>query len=206
MNEITGYGKLTESGRPYYVFDNVFNEEEVNNILWEQEVIANDIKRRENTAGAVQNGQSLKSANACWIHDIYTNTAAQSSPVIKATRKYYGDNIMKPMSEFHWAFDSMKDRMLSESVQFLYYADSDNYGTHVDDSSITFLYWLAKEPRGFEGGDLILDNSDTVEFKSNRLVALSLGMPHEVTKVKSTTDKKGYGRYCISTFLNIPIR
>ena len=52
MNEITGYGKLTESGRPYYVFDNVFNEEEVNNILWEQEVIANDIKRREDTAGA----------------------------------------------------------------------------------------------------------------------------------------------------------
>lgn len=200
--DISGRGGLTKTGRPYYVFDNVYESRTVDDLLLEQDLIIKNILRKDGTGGAKDyEGKLLKNNFACFINDIYKDYMA--SPAFRASRSYFTEEILfGDMSKFHWALNVLRYVDLVEQVQFLYYENSNSYGCHEDKSSLTLLYWLAKEPMGFEGGDLILDNDVTVDFKSNRLVAMSCRCPHEVTKIVSLTDKEGYGRHCISTFLN----
>lgn len=184
---------FTKSGRPYMIFDNMFKDDEVNRMMLEIDLTIKPLMRRDDTGGTEK-----KHTNAIFLNEIYKK--AEASHIFNNTRKYMTPEIMGPLSGMHFAFEAMTERVLNESIQILYYEDKDNYGQHTDHSVMTMLYWAYKDPKGFEGGDIILDDDVTIECKHNRALAMSTKMPHEVTPVKYTADVPNRGRYCISNF------
>jgi hypothetical protein len=190
-----GYGAYTKSGRPFFVFDDIYEDDEVNRIFGEIDLCIRPLMRRDNTGGTAK-----KSTNAIFLNEVFAQWEA--SNIFKSSRKLIKQEVMEQLGDFHWAFKAMRDKPVSEGIQVLYYEDSDRYGQHEDITNMTALTWFAREPQGFEGGDIKLDDDVLVPFKNNRAVFMSIGMPHEVIPVKSTTDKPGFGRYCISHFYN----
>jgi hypothetical protein len=186
---------LTKSGRPYIVFDNVFTDDALSRMMLEIDLNIKPIMRRDNTGGTEK-----KHTNAVFLNEVFKDPLA--SNVYKNTRKYLATEMMGLLSAHHWAFDALNGTPISESIQILYYEDKDNYGKHTDLSIMTILFWAYKEPKGFEGGDIILDDDVTIECKHNRALAMSMKLAHEVTPVKYTADVPNRGRYCISNFYN----
>ena len=57
----------------------------------------------------------------------------------------------------------------------------------------------------FEGGDLIIENKNSIQCRNNRVVFMPSCADHEVVPIKMAKNYrgKGLGRYCCSTFINI---
>ena len=197
MSDIIITPGLTKSGRPYMVFDNVFTDDALSRMMLEIDLNIKPVMRRENTGGTED-----KHTNAVFLHEVFKDPEA--SNVFKNTRKYMSQEMIGPLASSHWAFDALTIGELTESIQILYYEDKDNYGQHSDISVMTMLFWAFKQPKGFEGGDIILDDDVTIECKHNRALAMSMKLAHEVTPVKYTADVPNRGRYCISNFFNFP--
>lgn len=86
-----------------------------------------------------------------------------------------------------------------------YYDHGDHYKPHWDYGAFTCLFWFCREPKRFTGGDLHLpDFNDTIPFRHNRLVIFPGQVGHAVTtvEVEEGYRNQGYGRYCLSAFLN----
>lgn len=195
MSDLISTTGLTKTGRPYVIFDNVFNDEEVNRMMLEMDLVLKPMMRREDTSGT-----NKKNTNAMFLHEAFSNQHA--SNIFKATRKYFTEEMLNTLYDSHWVFKSLKTNIV-ESIQVLYYEDNDNYGQHEDLTLMTILYWCYKQPKGFEGGDLVLDDDVVIECKHNRALAMSITLPHEVIPVKYTATEPDMGRYCISNFYNL---
>ena len=186
---MTGY-LTTNTNKPYFVFDDLHSDDDVNMALYEFRTVLRPLMRRNETGGTDQ-----KNANACFLTDVYQNYAA--SPCFNVTRKYCDPSFVNDLGKHHWLFQALQQHPMSENMQYIYYEQSDNYGAHYDSTLFTFLWWMAPEP--IVGGDLILDGKDKIDFRHNRVVLFPLQMQHEVTPV--TCD--GEGRYCVSNFINM---
>ena len=186
--EVTGH--LTSTGKPFFVFDDLFDVAEVDAALSEFRTILRPMMRRDETGGTEK-----KFANACFLHEVYQSYEA--SPCFNITRKYCDVDLLDEVSNFHWLFGALQKHPFHESMQYIYYEQSDNYGSHLDRSLFTFLWWLA--PEQITGGDLILDGNEKVDFRHNRVILFPLQMLHEVTPVSCD----GEGRYCVTNFLNL---
>ena len=84
-----------------------------------------------------------------------------------------------------------------------YYEENDHYKPHHDVFLWTCQIWMVKEPRLFDGGNFILNESETeIKLKNNRLVMFPSCYLHSVTPIKFHTKPKeiGYGRYTITHF------
>ena len=190
--------QYTSVGKPYIVIDNFLTEDDQSIIMSELDTIIRPCMRRENTGEAIKDDFSVKNVNACFLTDIYAEPNA--SPTFRVMRNYFVKDFFEAIAQSHWAFEWLARTNFNEFAQFLYYDEKDNYEAHPDQADLTSLLWLAKEPRGFSGGDLIIENEKTVEFKHNRMVLFNLATMHEVTSVKKTLNLDGHGRYCISHF------
>ena len=88
-----------------------------------------------------------------------------------------------------------------------YYEDSDYYAPHRDDSVITILNWDYKEPKSFEGGDIVFPFYDNYKINIDRRTTLLFpsAISHEVEAVKMEQEDLGQqkGRYVLTTFANI---
>ena len=197
MSDIVMTPGFTKSGRPYMIFDNVFTDDALSRMMLEIDLNIKPLMRRDNTGGTEK-----KHTNAVFLNEVFKDP--QASNIYKNTRKYMTPEMMGPLSAQHWAFDALNGTQLTESIQILYYEDKDNYGQHTDLSVMTMLFWAFKQPKGFEGGDIILDDDVTIECKHNRALAMSMKLAHEVTPVKYTADVPNRGRYCISNFYLFP--
>ena len=74
-------------------------------------------------------------------------------------------------------------------------------------ATVTALSWHFREPRHFEGGNLVFsDLDDTILVENNMLIVFPSCLRHGVTQVKMKDGAepwKGLGRYCLSSFMNI---
>ena len=190
--------QYTSAGKPFIIIDNFLTDDDQATALMELDQIIRPSMRREGTGEAVKDEVSVKKANACFINDIYIDQFI--SPTFRLLRNYFTEDFFRLIAESHWAYEWLLRVGFSESTQFLYYDEQDSYDAHPDQADMSALLWLAKEPRGFSGGDLIIEGEQTVEFKHNRMVIFSLGTLHQVTKVHKTLNLDGHGRYCISNF------
>lgn len=97
------------------------------------------------------------------------------------------------------------------SLMVNYYETGEYYKSHRDNSVITQLIWINREPKMYEGGDLILtDMGEKVECKNNRTIFFPGHYKHEITEVnmkkewdemKETLDEDVcYGRFSIANF------
>ena len=189
-------GCITSQGKPYFVIDDFFTEEETNRAVSEFDTVLRPLMRRDATLGAcADDGTPLKNTNALFLEDVYRNY--ESSPCFQITRKYQDKKFVQKLGDFHWLFTALQLHEWREGMQLIYYDYQDEYKAHYDSCLFTYLWWLA--PEKVSGGDLVLDNNDIVKFKHNRVVIFPVQTLHRVTPVKS----KGRGRYCVSNFLNL---
>ncbi len=83
-----------------------------------------------------------------------------------------------------------------DETQLSAYGDKDHYDFHVDvvhNSPLTLIIFLFKEPKVFEGGNIMLKGDDgfikTIEIKNNMgLIFPSLTL-HGVTEIKTDSEK-----------------
>ena len=107
------------------------------------------------------------------------------SDILTILDKIYGDdeliNMLYDMSFFYKCW-KVTNR---DSTIVAYYEDTDYYKSHQDLAAISIMYWLWKEPRSFEGGDIELTDYDIkVPVQRNQLMIMPSSTLHAVTPIK----------------------
>ena len=192
----------TETNIPFAVIDNFFNDFEREKILTELEFIRPHLAGPGGSGGAVsEQGEQLKFNSSLWLTDFYSDPLKSS--IYNLTRQYQDPDLLFEIGQKTWFPRMLNAYQKIEAIQLLYYESNSSYDTHIDTAFLTFLYWIYKEPRKFEGGDLVLEEDSRIECKPNRLLIFPSFAKHRVTPVKMTERADGYGRYCISNFVHL---
>lgn len=189
----------------YYLFkENYFNKIELDSIFDELNFLNNPyILENPKQTGSSQDNTILKKRNkGIWISDLYKNVSKSS--LWRLSRKVLENNVLE-YSELHFSNRAVLNTNYSD-VLLSYYENQDYYEPHTDASTVTVLFWFFKEPKRFEGGNLIFgDTDESIEVKNNSMVMFPSWATHSVTKIKMDTNvmNKKLGRYCLTMFLGI---
>ena len=153
----------------------------------------------EHTGTAKGHDGSIKKNNkGMFLDDVYSNRAY--SNVLKFNRKIYEIKLNEPSIILNLLCNSNKDNTLVS-----YYENETHYKSHQDNSVLTAMTYLYKQPKVFKGGNLILpEYGYQFEPWFNRTYIIPGVVEHEVTEVIMNVNDcgKGLGRYCISNFIH----
>ena len=200
--------KVTSESNDFLVIDDFYTEDEQINIWKELDFLTYDRKlmppEETGTAHDQTTGEALKKNSALFLDALYARR--EFSNILTLNRKLFSkevtDNFDGMDNCFKYIYHTNGDASLIS-----YYEEKDYYKAHTDSSILTYLYWCHKEPKKFEGGDLILPELDEgITYKNNRLVIFPSWRLHEVTPIKMIEEVEpysGYGRYCITNFVYI---
>lgn len=187
----------------YIQIDNTYTEEELKLIFLELDFlqIGGTIKDQDHFATAkYENGEHLRKGMGVFLDNVYRNR--ESSIILKLNRKLYGIDFKN--FNLHPVFKAIKKSTLDNTL-VSYYENSHHYEAHYDASVLTAFTYLYKQPKKFEGGELFLPEYNvTFNPVFNRTYVIPGLVDHEVKEVKMNSEdlNKGFGRYCISNFLN----
>jgi hypothetical protein len=146
-----------------------------------------------------ENGNPLKKNESFFFgQDEFDNSFCQE----------YFNNWMADFHNIEYNLFKNKSWFFTQRFPFMaetlisYYKDNDNYVPHTDQSALTMLTWLNKEPKKFTGGDLYFPDFDyTVEYKNNSTIIFYSRLLHEVKPVKIEGEGDNNGRFCITNFM-----
>lgn len=198
---------LHKSTPEYIIYDDFFTNDELS-IIWNEVLFLtspNKMLTPDKSGSALDSkGNVLKKNSAIFLEKFYVNR--MTSDINNITDKVFSPEIFEHLNSKGGVFNYIK--ITNTNHNFLsYYEDSDYYKPHLDYSVFTMLFWLCREPKKFEGGELIFDDlNEKIDFKSNRLVIFPSYLFHSVTPVKMIDDYKpfgGDGRYTITKFVTI---
>jgi Rps23 Pro-64 3,4-dihydroxylase Tpa1-like proline 4-hydroxylase len=198
---------LHKSTPNYLVYDDFFNKEEMSKIWTELTFLTSPEKMLtpEKTGSALdKEGRILKKNSAIFLESFYGDR--NMSYISTITNKVFDKQIADDLIMVGGLFDFIK--VTNVEYNFLsYYENNDYYDFHRDTSIFTALMWLNKEPKKFEGGDLVFNElNETIEYKSNRLVIFPSFYYHAVTPIKMIDNYVpfgGDGRYTMTKFISI---
>ena len=186
---------------PHIVFHNFYTDEELD-LLWEEFNFYTKSKKLfdvEEYKGVVGKTE----AKALHLDSVYTGKYRVLSNILEVSRKVLDKDILKPFSEISDCCTLAKFANY-DHTKVRYYHNGDYYKPHTDTyfEFLAFSYFY-KEPKRFEGGNLIFPKYD-YEFgcENNSLIMMPAWVEHGVSEV-SINDSDyydGYGRYCISNF------
>jgi len=191
---------------PFVLVQNVFDENELDSIHKELDFL----QSRENLwlepkdSGAAKDLENmlLKKNKGIWVNSIYANPEA--SAILTNNMKLYNSGVAQQIAMEHSWFEYFLHN--AEFTTLLsYYEDSDHYKPHRDHAVLTTLTWLYKEPKKFEGGELILNDEATVACTNNMTLIIPSTCMHEVTPILLEEEARGQGlgRYTITTFISV---
>ena len=188
---------------PYLLVKDYFSEEDVNLMMQELQFLTSKDKLRYKPPLNMPDG--TKQNNQIGLDLIYYKR--NISDILTILNKVYDDvkliNMLKDMSFFYKCWNTTN----KDTTTVAYYEDTDYYKSHRDLSVISIMYWLWKEPKSFEGGDIELtDYNIKVPVERNQLMIMPSSTLHAVTSIKMLEDNvefSGNGRYCIFRFLYI---
>lgn len=185
----------------YITIDDTYTEEELKLIFLELDFwsISNNLMDPEHTASARwPDGTSKKKNKGLFLDDAYTDR--NYSNILKLNRKIYKIQTEQPSVILNFLRESNYDGTLIS-----YYENLDCYKAHKDSSIVTAVTYLYKQPKAFEGGNLVLTEYELVfEPWFNRTYIVFGSIEHEVTEISMKPEdcNKGLGRYCISNFIH----
>lgn len=194
---------------PFLIVDNWFSNKELRSVWKELDFLSsrNDLERAEDNDDVAKkkDGSSKAKAFRIFYDEIYNDTGRLHShlplTLDKIRKKEFGDLLEKAMPlQSRTFFTTSKSNCL-----ITYYENNDGYETHHDNAIATILIWLYKEPKKYEGGDLLFTDFDTrIKNKNNRLLIFPSYYNHEVEPVKmlEPQTEMGYGRFTITHFFN----
>ena len=185
----------------YIIIDNTYTDEELRLIFLELDfwAISGNLMGPEHTGTARwQDGSPKKQNKGVFLDGVYRER--NYSNVLKFNRKIYQIQLDKPSVILNMLKESNHDTTLVS-----YYENEAHYKSHKDASVLTAVTYLYKQPKAFEGGDLVLtEYGYAFEPWFNRTYIMPGVVEHEVTEVKMRAEDcgKGLGRYCISNFIH----
>ena len=189
---------------PYLRVEDFFTDVQLNQlILPEIEYLSKSTKMRsaEDTGSARdREGNITKKNSGVFIEELYRDSSmSEISTVLKQFWNTKVCGAIESVGPWNRSF-----RQCNTTATLLsYYQDGDYYLPHIDDCHYTLLIWLWKEPRQFEGGTFIFnDTKEKLPMKNNSAVLFPSCYSHEVKKVtmKDLSPFNGMGRYTISRF------
>ena len=185
----------------YIIIDETYTEEELKLIFLELDFwsLSNNLMGPEHTGTARWDDGTIKKKNkGVFLDEAYANR--NFSNILKFNRKIYEIKTQQPSVVLNFLKESNYDVTLLS-----YYENEEHYKSHKDSSLLTAVTYLYKQPKAFEGGDLVLtDYGIAFEPWFNRTYIIPGVVEHEVTEVtmKQEDCGKGLGRYCISNFIH----
>ena len=200
-----------ESQIPYILVDNVLNKKDLPYLWDELNFLSRDLDRLEDADGA--SGSAAKvdedgnkvylKNNKCLFLDTFYTDHSKSSILKVGHEALFNQDTLLEIVPFHPWF-----RYLFQACTFStllsYYDNGTYYEQHQDTSVLSALIWFYKEPKKFKGGEFIIEGTDTIECKDNRMVLIPGTALHEVTTVELEEEDRDsrLGRYTITLFIN----
>lgn len=199
--------KLRKGDKDALIIDNWYNEDEMKKVFTELDYYMNNgldnLIRSENDKSSAKDekgNSKVKSYRFYIKRDKY-------SVLYKYNRKYAHNEFIN-MLENETIFGGYMCNTHCNSMMVNYYENDKYYKSHRDVSVVTQVTWLYREPKMFDGGDLILtDMDEKIECKNNRTIFFPGHYNHEVTEVimkdeweREYKEKEYYGRFSIANF------
>lgn len=200
---------FVDGGINAVVIDNFFTQEQLSQIFNELQELTTpeNMKSEEDLSSANVEGKFLTSKSGIFLEDYYSKNNYNDSPLMRCTK----EQMMLP---------EVKDRLLEENPLYKclytcnvrshllsYYENGDYYNKHTDSFFFTILSYFHKEPKSFEGGEIVCYSIDetqkvNIEPRNNRTVIIASCTPHEVTPIVMNPEDNfsGNGRWCATTF------
>jgi hypothetical protein len=190
----------------YAVIEDFYNEEELKLIWRELEFLTYKMQIPERTGTAVdaESRKLLKKAKGIFLNQVFSNP--NMSDIYGVSTKITSTNLIEKLTSKNPIYRSIESCSMSTLIN--YYENSEYYKSHKDISVFTAITYFFKEPKKFDGGNLILsDFNIEIEIKNNMLVIFPGCYMHEVPEIKMNDKdlKQGLGRYSIAHFLSIPL-
>ena len=185
---------------PHIIINNLYNEEELE-LIWEELKFftkPNKLLEAKDYGGVV----GYTPARAVILDDVFARYR-QMSNILTVSRKLFKSPILSEFGKIHDCCSIAKDCNW-DIVKLRYYHNNDYYDPHIDRSMqfLGFSYFY-KEPKKFEGGELLFPKYDyKVPCDNNSIIIMPGWVQHAVSKV-SIEDSEyfdGWGRYAVTHF------
>jgi hypothetical protein len=193
--------------KPFVQVDDTYTQKELDEILLELEFlrISGEFLNPEETGSSTEIDSSgnkilLKRNSGVFLDNVYANR--KTSIILKYNRKLFGAQLN--LEELPPIFKQFR-RTNWDGTLVSYYTNQDYYHAHMDNAMFTMVTYLYKQPKKFLGGELVLPESGhLLEPVFNRTYIFPSYVTHKVNTVQIAQEDgdAGYGRYCISSFLN----
>ena len=192
---------------PFLLFDNWYTPNEEKAVWKELDFYSSlpreSTERAENSVVArYADGKSYSKAYRHYPLNIFAKDGLKYSAIQNTMYKFRTKEFHK-MVEFCKPHNRSFHTSNTDSTIVSYYEDSDYYDPHHDTCQWSFLCWFFRETKKFDGGDLVMNESDVkITLKHNRAIFFPSCFLHQVEpiKFKEKTNEVGLGRYTITHF------
>jgi hypothetical protein len=146
----------------------------------------------------------LKKNKGIFLDEIYTDR--KISDILTETGKVFSPEIVDELVDRHIFFKFIKNSTADKTL-VSYYENSDSYLPHGDVATVTFVSWFFKKPKAFQGGELVIEDTISVDCFNNRAIIFPSMLNHAVIPVKMEEQMLGqnYGRYSVTKFISARI-
>jgi len=195
---------------PYIIVDDVL-EENFLPLLWDElNFLSRDLDTLETADGASGSASRINEKgekeylknNKCLFVDSFYTDHKKSSVLKVGHNAIFNEKFITEIVPFHPWF-----RYLFQSCTFStllsYYDHGTYYEQHQDTSVLSALIWFYKEPKKFTGGEFVIEGTDVIECKNNRMALIPATALHEVKTVELQEEDRDsrLGRYTITLFI-----
>ena len=195
----------TPSGLPVIFIRDFYSNIELTSIFNELKFLSSIDRFKDPTdpdgpGTAMSNGVVLKSGKGMHLDVVYKDRS--ESDILKVNRKLFSKETTTLLESYHSFFRYVR-RSNADNTKLHYYTNVDYYKSHVDDCVVTAISFFNIEPKGYRGGDLVLEHRLKIPCLNNSLVVFPSIMWHEVTPIVMYDFSPNMGRYSMTQFLEM---
>lgn len=189
---------------PLVVIDNFYENQKYQKIFHELEFLNDDTKLYgpDRTGSALDRftGVPIKQNKGIILDEVYHDK--NISDILRENKKLFLDDLTDQLMEHNVFFRYLRGDVINTTI-VQYYEDSDYYDFHTDASTLTAITWFYKEPKKFDGGDLVFEDNSVVKCITNRIVIFPSILYHSVAKITmdDADRNKKLGRYSITQLI-----
>jgi Rps23 Pro-64 3,4-dihydroxylase Tpa1-like proline 4-hydroxylase len=190
------------------VLEDVFEEKEEQEIFSE---LSSFVKRKmllppHQTGTAVrEDGTAKKQNSAVLLDEVYMFNRNESS-ILNYLENCLLSLEMKNIFQEKIDFYGILKNANQHFTMANYYEDSDYYDFHKDNSVFSTLSYFFKEPRHFEGGNIVFavkGQEIEIEVKNNMSIIFPSYYQHKVIPIKMSekSEEEALGRFSVAQFI-----
>ena len=188
---------------PYLLIRDFYTKDE-QALIWQELDFLTHKHKLQPPQATGQINAMMKKNKGLFLDSVYADRSM--SNILKVNRKVFSAPVFKAFADLHLLTKCI-NAVNADTTLLSYYEASDHYKPHADTAVVTALSWHFREPRHFEGGDLVFPNLDeTITVENNTLIVFPSCLRHGVKQVNMKDGAepwKGLGRYCLSSFMSI---